>query len=417
MHGRRQIYCTRLAQAIWHRSVPLRRHEPPIRTGNAVIKFSPLFATVLLAQIALGLLAPLTPIMLIAQRVPTWQIGIIGSSYYAGMLGGGLLIPAILSRIGHIRALAIFCVLGADATLTLHEIDAVPLWIAVRLVTGICSIGVFTVVESWLNAATTRSVRGRTFGAYLMSSWAGSVCGAYLLSVVKSVSGLISIGTAGFITALLPITILTRVGPALPPRNRIRMLDLIRLSPAGVTTCFAAGFGGGTFFTMFPVFMERIGIRQDGISVVIALCLLAGMAVQFPIGMLADRIGRIWIIRTLFLVAILACILLMASRRLPFLAAFGALYGGATGTFYGLGAGQTADRANQEQLVGVSSGVLFAWALGACGGPMIAAGAMTLLGYHGLFIDLLALFAMSFLLVMLNANRAAMRPTALHAEP
>jgi Protein of unknown function (DUF1228). len=73
-----------------------------------MIKYAPLYATVLFAQIALGLLTPLTPILLLSHGIATFAIGIVASAYYGGTLVGSLVVPWVLMRIGHIRALVIF---------------------------------------------------------------------------------------------------------------------------------------------------------------------------------------------------------------------------------------------------------------------------------------------------------------------
>lgn len=371
-----------------------------------MIKYAPLYATVLFAQIALGLLTPLTPILLISHGIATFAIGIVASAYYGGTLVGSLVVPWVLMRIGHIRALVIFCVVAADATLLTRGVASVVPWIGIRFVVGMCSIGVFTVVESWLNATARRGIRGRVFGFYMFASWTGSVMGASSLSLFKSAGSLLTIGVMGFLTALLPTTLLSRVGPALPVRARLSLRELFALSPAGVVTCFAAGMSSGMFFSMFPVVMARAGIDQDGISLGVSLSLLAGMGMQFPVGMLADRIRRVVIVRSMLVVAIAACVGLFLSHTLVWFATFGAAYGATAGVLYGLGVGLTADRAAQEQLLGVSAGVLFAWASGACTGPLLAAGAMAALGYPGVFAMLVTLFALALVVVTLTATPA-----------
>jgi MFS family permease len=371
-----------------------------------MIKYAPLYATVLFAQIALGLLTPLTPILLISHGIATFAIGIVASAYYGGTLVGSLVVPWVLMRIGHIRALVIFCVVAADATLLTRGVASVVPWIGIRFVVGMCSIGVFTVVESWLNATARRGIRGRVFGFYMFASWTGSVMGASSLSLFKSAGSLLTIGVMGFLTALLPTTLLSRVGPALPVRARLSLRELFALSPAGVVTCFAAGMSSGMFFSMFPVVMARAGIDQDGISLGVSLSLLAGMGMQFPVGMLADRIRRVVIVRSMLVVAIAACVGLFLSHTLAWFATFGAAYGATAGVLYGLGVGLTADRAVQEQLLGVSAGVLFAWASGACTGPLLAAGAMAALGYPGVFAMLVTLFALALIVVTLTAAPA-----------
>src|SRR6201996_5077475 len=72
---------------------------------------------VISAQIALGIMTPLIPLLLLRQNAPTDVIGLVASSYFLGFLLGALVADRIVRRVGHIRAFAVFAALAADATL------------------------------------------------------------------------------------------------------------------------------------------------------------------------------------------------------------------------------------------------------------------------------------------------------------
>ncbi len=79
-------------------------------------------------------------------------LGLVMSGYFAGFFMGTFFAPSLIGRIGHIRAFAFFAALAAIAVL-LH-----PLWLnawlwgLLRIITGIALVGLYTVIESWLNA-------------------------------------------------------------------------------------------------------------------------------------------------------------------------------------------------------------------------------------------------------------------------
>ena len=62
------------------------------------------------------------------------------------------------------------------------------------------------------------------------------------------------------------------------------------------------------------------------------------------------------------------------------------LLGGSTLTFYAVAVAHAADFAEPDQMVGVSSSLLLAWAAGSAVGPTIAAPFIDLLGPSGLFL-------------------------------
>ena len=90
-------------------------------------------------------------------------MGLVMSGYFAGFFMGTFFAPSLIRRIGHIRAFAFFAALAAIAVL-LH-----PLWLnawlwgLLRILTGVALVGLYTVIESWLNAEPDPRQRSRAF--------------------------------------------------------------------------------------------------------------------------------------------------------------------------------------------------------------------------------------------------------------
>src|SRR3546814_4042987 len=76
--------------------------------------------------------------------------------------------PRLIQRIGHIRAFAFHAALAAVSVL-LHAIMLSPwAWAALRMLTGIALVGLYTVIESWLNATAPPAQRSGVFAMYMV---------------------------------------------------------------------------------------------------------------------------------------------------------------------------------------------------------------------------------------------------------
>jgi MFS family permease len=352
-----------------------------------VIAFPLIYLAVFLTQIALGLLTPLVPLILVGDGVPKDDIGIVAAAFYFGMLLGSRLMGPIIAACGHICAFAMFCALLADSILLMHNAaHSVLFWGVLRIATGVGSIGIFTVIESWINGAASRRFRSRAFGMYTFACLSGAALGVTLMKFSPHLPVLLDFAGISMITAILPIAALTRASPALLPRLGLSIRAVFRLSPPGVLTCFTAGFASCSLYAMLSVMLKDMHLNNGQISAVIASCMLAGMAVQLPAGFLADRFGRRRVGTVALAASTTLAFLLMMTRDLTLLWVFAVLYCASFSPLYTVGTGQSVERAQPAQLVGISAVLLFVWALGACCGPLVAAYAMSLLGDWSLFL-------------------------------
>ncbi|HTW25783.1 MAG TPA: MFS transporter [Acetobacteraceae bacterium] len=371
---------------------------------------APVLLGVLIAQVALGIMTPLIPLLLLHQGVATETIGVVASAYFLGFLTGTQTVQRIVAAVGHIRAFAVFAACGADAALLLLLTGNPWSWAALRFLIGFAMAGLFLVAESWLNDRATKTTRGRVFGAYLVVSWGGSALGPFALNVVAADRVLFAWVAFAFTTALLPMALTHQSNPEIGRRERFSLLRLFRASPLGVVACTTSGLVNSSFYALTPVYLRAHGHPAGDVSLFISAAMLAALLVQFPVGQISDAFGRRPVtLAALILAMIAAATLGWAGRHsFPALLALGAIYAGLTAPLYGLGAGQTNDNIPREEFVGASGGLLFAWALGSSLGPTLAATTMAHLGPSGLFTFLATvLFAVAGFTVTRMALRAA----------
>jgi MFS family permease len=182
-----------------------------------LISFAALFLSVVLLQLSSGGVAPLDALSGLALGFSNAQIGLLGSAHFVGFFAGCWWAPRLMGAVGHSRAFAAFTALGAMGLL-LHMLLIDPyVWAALRVATGLCIAGCYTVVESWLQAKAVNATRGRVMGAYRVADMSGSL-GAQLVVAVLEPASYASYTILAVVccAAILPLT-LTRVSPPRTP--------------------------------------------------------------------------------------------------------------------------------------------------------------------------------------------------------
>jgi MFS family permease len=253
---------------------------------------APVLLGLICAQGALGIMTPLIPILLLRLGASSPAIGAVASAYYVGFLGGALIADRVVTRVGHIRAFAVFAAVAADAALLLVFTTASWEVAVLRLCIGFASSGMFLVVESWLNDRADPSTRGRAFGAYLVASWGASALGPLALNVVPASPILFVLVGVAFATAVLPMALTRQANPAVRPQAHFALGKLFRASPVGVACCLASGLINGAYYSLAPVYLERLGHGAETVAAFISAAMIAGLLVQYPVGMLSDHVGR-----------------------------------------------------------------------------------------------------------------------------
>lgn len=127
-----------------------------------------LLAGTALLLLGMGLLTTLIPLRGGALGFSTTMLGALTSAYYVGYFVGTFALPPLIQRIGHIRAFA-FCTAAVACLVLLHTLSDNPwFWLLLRLFAGISLVGLYAIIESWLNAQTEARRRGSVFAIYMM---------------------------------------------------------------------------------------------------------------------------------------------------------------------------------------------------------------------------------------------------------
>jgi MFS family permease len=339
-----------------------------------------------LLLLANGLFATLLGVRTQVEGFSAGLTGFIVAAYFSGLLLGGLFASGVVTRVGHIRSFAAFASIMSTSAL-LHPIfvDGYA-WMLFRLVAGFCMAGMIMVTESWLNESASNATRGKILSIYMITNYFAAGCGNFLLTIGDPTDfELFSLASIIFSLSLVPVLLTRAKAPAPPKTERMHVWELYRIAPLGVVGVFCCGLVNASINGLGSVFATNIGFDQHQLATFMAVMVMSGLILQWPVGLLSDRIGRgPLLVYIPFVVALVAVWQLFADGFMPVLAGAG-LLGAFVFTLYSLSAATANDRVSSAQRVQVAGALLITYGAGAVIGPIIASQFMGLLGPQGLF--------------------------------
>ena len=357
--------------------------------------FSLLFATALLL-VGIGLFFTALGLRAASAQFSVLATGLMMSAYFGGFIIGTFVCPALIRRAGHIRAFAAMASV-ASTTAIVHAIVTDPwIWGALRLVSGVCLVGLYMVMESWLNGLAPNAQRGRIFATYMAVTLVAMGLGQFLV-LTGDVMGFVPLGLVSILLslALVPVAF-TRTPEPRPVRvAKMSLARLYRISPLGFAAAFAAGLLNSAFYGMGAVFGQRMGLGETGIAAFMAATIFGGALLQWPIGHASDRQDRGRVLAVVCAAAAALAVGLRASAGFSdaWLIACAFLYGGFAFTIYGLSVALVNDRISQDDVLEAASTLLLVHGIGAALGPTLAGTAMGAFGPGGLPVYLALVLA------------------------
>lgn len=302
-------------------------------------------------------------------------LGLIQTGYYTGFVLGTLMVPRMIATVGHVRSLAALASL-CSITLLLHGLwPAALFWMLIRTLAGACMVGIYIVIESWLQEQTTNEQRGHIFSAYMTITFLGMGIGQLLLLTgdIQSMQ-LFALASVLMSAGLIPVA-LTRVKePPIVEAQRLGLARIYRTSPTGFIGAVFAGLGTGAFWGLGPVMAVGIGMEPSGVAGFMAITILGSILMLWPIGRMSDRFDRrtvlIWVCVLAGLSALIALWLIGIRTELVMIG--GALYGATGFSIYAISASHTNDHIEPEHMVGAASSLQLLYAMGAIIGPVLA---------------------------------------------
>ena len=361
----------------------------PDASMRLLLSFAALFLSIVLLQLSTGGVGPLDALSGFALDFTTQQIGLLGSAHFVGFFIGCWWAPRVMGAVGHSRAFAAFTATGAIGLLA-HMLVIDPYaWALMRVASGLCVAGCYTVVESWLQAKVTNATRGRTMGTYRVVDMGGSLAAQLLIGVLSPAS-YVSYNLLALLccATLIPITLTKVTQPEVPRAPRLRPMLAVERSPLAAAGVVVAALSGASFRMVGPIYGQEVGLAVDQIAYFLAAFVLGGALAQYPTGWLADKFDRRWVLIWLSVAAISSCLvtIFVPSSSQTMILLMAGLFGLTTFPIFSVAAAHAHDFASADERVELSAALMFFFATGAIAAPYLASELIELFGPAALFV-------------------------------
>ncbi len=248
-----------------------------------MISFASLLLSVILLQLSSGGgVGPLDALSggLTVGGFSKSEVGLLGgSAHFLGFFIGCWWAPRLMGSVGHSRGFAVFTALGGAIGLLAHMLWVDPYaWAVMRIASGLCVAGCYTVIEAWLNAKITNDTRGRVMGGYRIVDMGASLCAQLLIGVLEP-AHYISYNLLAILccAAILPLAMTRNAQPETPAAPRLKPALAWSMSPLAVGGgVIVAALSSASFRMVGPVYGQEVGLQLDQIAFFLASFVLGG---------------------------------------------------------------------------------------------------------------------------------------------
>ena len=360
-------------------------------------------ATVALAVASFGhgLTMPLLSLVLDHQGVDETLIGLNAGIYFIAVFAVAPLATRLLRARG--PALLMLASILATAVLLalLRTFPDVWLWFPLRFALGMAASFLWIAGEAWVNHSATETHRGRIIAIFGIVVSGGFALGPLILSMT---------GTEGWAPFLVTIVLLLVAAAVLAgalgssPKLRGKTGPLARyvlLAPVAMFGYFVFAAGDAMLLTFLPIYAAGLGVGEVDAIRLLTVLAVGSMALQYPVGWLADRVSNYAI------AAAMGAVLLAGSAALPWALPLPAIsvvfmffYGGALGSLYTISLVLLGRRFKGADLSAASAMLAVMFCIGSFIWPSAGGAAMDRFGGDAMPVSLIAAYAFFLVIVV-----------------
>lgn len=356
-----------------------------------------LFFGLLLIMAGNGLQLVLLGLRAGAADYSTIMTGVMMGGYFLGLFLGSIIVPKLLSDVGHIRLFGALAAV-ASAIVLMHTLTLSPfIWAILRIISGVCYAGMYIIVESWLNEKATNETRGQILSLYMIITMAGMGAGQLLSGLDDGISTqLFLIASILVSIAVVPILITVAKAPDFSEPERISLRRLYGISPLAMLAMLLQGVTASMMFGMGPTFGNSVGMTANQVSYFMVAVTVGTVILQFPVGRLSDLLDRRLVI---LIVSTAACLTAFLGTQFGMqnywlLVLVMGVHGGLSISLYSLAIAHANDYLTPRQMVATASALIMVNGMGAIIGSPLVAAAMDRLG-SGAYFGIIAIINLS----------------------
>ncbi len=368
----------------------------------------PVIASAGAVGLSIGLVIPLTSIVLEQRGIPIIAIGLNATVFSLAVLVTGPFLPAIIHRIGLLKSMSAGALLSAVFVIGLSLDDSLWLWFPLRFCMGFSGGMHWVGSEAWINEMAPEQHRGRIVGAYA-TVWSMGIAAGPLILKYIGVNGALPFFVSGCLMAgaALPLLLVPKIekNHIAPARNLV--LRMVSIAPVAMGAGFFSGFLETAVLALLPVYGLHNGIKIATALMLVSLFAVGSFACQPFIGWVSDKFTFKTI--AIFVATVSSLVVPFLPFYLHFSILTGSLlfvWGGSVGGYYTLGMLKVGQCFKGSDLTAASSMFVMAYTAGMVVGPLFCSASMQVAGASGLLV-LPAIAPAFFILLVLRREGVA----------
>ena len=379
-------------------------------------RLAPTLAMIMAASLVgfiTGYTVPLISLELAQQQIDTVYVGLLAALPPAGMMLSSFLSPALCRRFEIGTLLTANLILLALATIaSCLTVDLLPLLLP-RFLTGIASGVIIVLGESWITGGAAGKNRATLTGIYASAFTGCQLAGPLLISAGADYQIWVLLAVVGLTAACLLMLRHLPGGSRESLAERASWRSLGAFLPVLASGVFCFAFFDASILALLPLYGMDKGLNEAMAVLLVTIVLTGDAFFQAPLGWVADKFG---IRRVHLSCAVVFCLALAA---LPFLLAspvqliVGCLIlGAAAGALYTLSLVRAGKTFSGQKLIMINALLGFFWSAGSVAGPVVSSLLISVSGYDGLLVTLLACGVLFLLIQCLGKTEKALLANA-----
>lgn len=375
-------------------------------------RLAPTLAMIMAASLVgfiTGYTVPLISLELAQQQTDTVYVGLLAALPPAGMMLSSFLSPALCRRFEIGTLLTANLILLALATIaSCLTVDLLQLLLP-RFLTGIASGVIIVLGESWITGGAAGKNRATLTGIYASAFTGCQLAGPLLISAGADYQIWVLLAVVGLTAACLLMLRHLPGGSRESLAERASWRSLGAFLPVLASGVFCFAFFDASILALLPLYGMDKGLNEAMAVLLVTIVLTGDAFFQAPLGWVADKFG---IRRVHLSCAVVFCLALAA---LPFLLAspvqliVGCLIlGAAAGALYTLSLVRAGKTFSGQKLIMINALLGFFWSAGSVAGPVVSSLLISVSGYDGLLVTLLACGVLFLLIQCLGKTEKAL---------
>ena len=343
-------------------------------------------ASLTVQSLIFGLSMPLLALVLDAQGVDKTLNGLSAAAQSVAIFVVAPYISRLVAFFGVVRLMIGTTLLSIIVFLMLPLFPTVYAWFPLRFLLGLCGAVGWIAGEVWINQIVEERMRGRVIALYSSALAGGMSIGPFVLAQtgIGGWTPYLIVAALSLLSAI-PLLFAVNISPSVKGQPSSGLSSFLLRAPTALllNAVFAATYMA--IITFLPIYALNLGVDQASSLYLLTVMAIGGLAMQLPIGWLADHMDR------LLLLILSILLILIGLLAMPFVIAIAAwnmvfifVFGGVTASLYTLALILLGERFKGADLASATTVFGVMWGVGSIIGPPLGGQSMELWLPHGL---------------------------------